>query len=199
MLKILVPYNWQVDNYSFKDKFKGSAQCGPTSCCIMLSAYISEASSDDFVRKFIEDMDSDWLKGKVGNRKTAFQANYEIAIEKYLEKYNIPKKVVLKPYGATINDIKKSLENGSPIMVSTMLTKHGHYICMVGIDEEKGVFIFHDPYGKFDFKQKKYIEVKDQVGAYVEYPISEMKKYMEESSKAAMGKQVNGFRIIYLE
>lgn len=199
MSTLTVPYNWQVDNYSFKDKFKGSSQCGPTSCCIMLSAYIQEAATDDFVREFIMEMDSDWLRGAVGNRKSAFQANYEIIIEKYLKKYGVNKNVVTKPYGATIEDIKKALNGGSPIMVSTKLTESGHYICMVGIDEERGVFIFHDPYGRFDFKQKKYVEVKDEVGSYIEYPISEMKKYMEESSKAAMGKQVNGFRIIYLE
>lgn len=199
MLKLTVPYNWQVNNYSFKDKFKGSSQCGPTSCCIMLSAYIPEAATDEFVRHFIEEMDSAWLKGAVGNRKSAFQANYEIIIEKYLKKHNVNKNVVTKPYGATIDDIKKALSNGSPIMVSTKLTESGHYICMVGIDEARDVFVFHDPYGRFDFKQKKYVEVKDEVGSYIEYPISEMRKYMEESSKAAMGKQVNGFRIIYLE
>lgn len=198
MIKLTVPYNWQVDNDSFTNKFRGSSQCGPTSCCIMLSAYIPDAAKDTFVKEFITEMDSEWLKG-IGNRKSAFQGNYKLVIEKYLKKHNINKKVVLKAHGATIDDIKKALNSGSPIMVSTKLTDAGHYVCMVGIDEARGVFIFHDPYGKFDFTTNKYVEVKNGAGAYIEYPIEKMRKVMEESSRAAMGPKVNGFRIIYLE
>ena len=198
MIKLNVAYNWQVNNDSFSNKFKGSSQCGPTSCCIMLSAYIQEAEKDSFVKEFITEIDSQWLKGS-GDRKSAFQSNYKPIIEKYLKKHNVNKKAVIKSSGATIEDIKKALSSGSPIMTSTKLTDAGHYICMVGIDEEKGMFIFHDPYGRFDFASNKYAEVKDLAGEYVEYPIDKMKSIMEASSKAAMGAKANGFRIIYLE
>ena len=198
MIKLNTPYNWQVDNDNFSEKFRGSSQCGPTSCCIMLSAFIPDAAKDTFIKEFIIDMDSQWLKG-VGDRRTAFQVNYKTAIEKFLKKYNIDKKVIVKASGATLDDIKKALSIGSPIMTSTKLTDSGHYICMVGIDEEKGVFIFHDPYGRFDFKNNKYAEVKDKAGEYVEYPIDKMTIVMEASSKAAIGPKANGFRIIYLE
>jgi hypothetical protein len=198
MIKLTVPYNWQVDNDSFTNKFRGSSQCGPTSCCIMLSPFIPDAAKDSFVKEFITEMDSEWLKG-IGSRKSAFQANYKIVIEKYLKKYNINKKVVLKAHGATIDDIKKALNGGSPVMVSTMLTTSGHYVCLVGVDEAKGVFIFHDPYGRFDFGSNKYVEVKNGVGAYIEYPINRVGLAMEASSKAAMGPKSTGFRIIYLE
>ena len=198
MIKLYVPYNWQVDNDNFSNKFKGSSQCGPTSCCIMLSAYISEASKDSFIKEFISDMDSQWLNG-IGERRTAYQGNYKLAIEKYLKKHNINKKVVLRASGGTLKEIREALESGSPVMTSTKLTDSGHYICMVGIDEEKGVFIFHDPYGRFDFKNDKYAMVKDKAGEYVEYPIDRMTQIMEASSKGAMGAKSSGFRIIYLK
>jgi uncharacterized protein YvpB len=198
MIKLNVPYNWQVNNDSFSNKFKGSSQCGPTSCCVMLSAYIKDADKDSFVKEFITDIDAQWLKGS-GERKSAFQSNYKPSIEKYLKKYNINKKVVVKSSGGTIDDIKKALSSGSPIMTSTKLTDAGHYVCMVGIDEEKGMFIFHDPYGRFDFTTNKYAEVKDKAGEYIEYPIDKMTLVMEASSKAAMGVKASGFRIIYLE
>jgi hypothetical protein len=198
--KLDVAHNWQVDNNSFSNKFKGSSQCGPTSCCIMLSAYIEEAEKDSFIKEFISDMDSKWLKG-VGERKTAVQGNYKSGIESYLKKHKLEGKLQVKvhPSGATLEDIKEALSFGSPIMTSTKLTDAGHYICMVGIDEEKGVFIFHDPYGRFDFKTDKYAEVKDKAGEYVEYPIKDMIPVMEASSKAANGPKASGFRIIYLE
>jgi uncharacterized protein YvpB len=198
MLKITVPYNWQVNNDNFEKKFMGGSQCGPTSACIMLSKFIPEAAKDSFVKEFIVDMDSNWLKG-IGSRRSAFQFNYQPALEKYLQKYQIKKKVVVKTHGATMDDIKKALNIGSPIMTSTKLTDSGHYVCMVGIDESKGVFIFHDPYGRFDFATNKYAVVKDLAGEYVEYPIDKMSKVMEASSKAAMGTKASGFRIIYLE
>jgi uncharacterized protein YvpB len=164
----------------------------------MLSAYIAEAEKDLFVKEFITDIDSQWLSG-IGNRKSASQNKYKPSIEKYLKKYNINKKVVVKTSGATIDDIKKALLSGSPIMTSTKLTDAGHYVCMVGIDEEKGMFIFHDPFGRFDFASNKYAEVKDKAGEYVEYPIDKMTPIMEASSKSAMGPKAIGFRIIYLE
>jgi ethanolamine utilization cobalamin adenosyltransferase len=202
MIKLDVPYNWQVNNDTIVIKeqninFKGTAQCGPTSACIMMSAFIPEAASDKFVKEFITDIDASWLQGK-SSRKSAFQSNYETSINKFLQKYGVKRKAVVKPHGGTIDDIKKALNSGSPIMTSTKLTGDGHYICMVGLDEENKSFIFHDPYGKFDFFKKSYTEVKDFAGEYVSYPMDKMIQVMEESSKAANGPRVKGFRIIYL-
>ena len=197
MLKLDVPYNWQVNNDTLNQKFKGTAQCGPTSACIMLSAYIPDAAKDEFIKEFILDIDATWLQGK-SDRKSAFQSNYETTINKFLKKYEIKKRAIVKPHGGTIDDIKKALSSGSPIMTSTKLTTSGHYVCMVGIDEENKSFIFHDPYGKFDFYKNNYVEVKDFAGEYVSYPIDKMTIVMEESSKAANGPRVKGFRIIYL-
>lgn len=197
MIKLDVSYNWQVNNDTLNQKFKGTAQCGPTSACIMLSAYIPDAAKDEFIKEFILDIDATWLEGK-SDRKSAYQSNYEATINKFLQKYEIKKRAIVKPHGGTIDDIKKALNSGSPIMTSTKLTSSGHYVCMVGLDEENKNFIFHDPYGRFDFYKNSYVEVKDFAGEYVSYPIDKMTKVMEESSRAANGPRVKGFRIIYL-
>lgn len=196
-LKIMITYNWQVNNDTLNNRFRGSAQCGPTSCSMMLSAFIPEASNDLFVKEFIEIIDKDWLSGKVKTRQSAFQFNYAGTINEILKKHNINKKAIVKPHGATIEDVKYALSKGSPIMTSTMLTKHGHYICIVGVNVKEGYFIVHDPYGRFDFQKNTYVEIKDGVGAFIKYPINLLSVAMEKSSKAVGGK--GGYRIIWIE
>lgn len=194
-IEIPIEYNWQVNNFNFNNKFKGSAQCGPTSCSQMLSAFIKEASSDTFVKEFIEKIDGDWLNGKVENRRSAFQFNYKPVIDFFLKKYNINKQAIVIQGGGTIQDIIKALNLGSPIMCSTMLTGDGHYITINGIDTNKNVFKVKDPFGLFDFKSKKYIKVIDKVGD-TEYSINDLSIYMEKSSMVATKKK--GFRFIWI-
>lgn len=196
-IKIKINYNWQVNNNNLNGKFRGTAQCGPTSCCMMLSSYIPEASSDDFVKSFIEIIDRDWLAGKVKNRLSAYQFNYEKSINEVLTKYGVPKKAKVIPHSATLDELYSALQSGSPVMTSTMLTEDGHYICIVGWDEESKSFIVHDPYGRFDFEKNKYVEVKDNVGAFIKYPYELLSNAMIKSSRTANPKS-NGFRIIYL-
>jgi len=196
-LKVMITYNWQVNNDNLNGKFKGSAQCGPTSCCMTLSAFIPDASKDSFVKEFIEHIDKDWLSGKVKTRSSAFQFNYAPVMTNFLKKYNINKKVIVKPHSATIEDIKNALTKGSPIMTSTMLTSYGHYICIVGVNTKDNYFIVHDPFGKYDFQKNTYTEIKDGVGAFIKYPINSLSLAMEKSSKGAGGK--GGYRIIWIE
>jgi hypothetical protein len=195
-IKLEINYNWQVDNNNFDAKFKGSAQCGATSCCLMLSAFIPEASTDKFIKSFIEVIDADWLSGKSKNRLSAFQANYEKPINQFLVKNNVIKKAIVRPHSATLEEIHQALISGSPVMTSTMLTGDGHYICIVGWDEATKSFIVHDPYGRFDFSKNKYAEVKDGVGAFVKYPFELLSKAMMKSSQVAANK--GGFRVIYI-
>jgi hypothetical protein len=195
-LKIQITYNWQVNNDNLNGKFKGTAQCGPTSCCMTLSAFIPDASKDEFVKKFIEMIDKDWLSGKIKTRQSAFQFNYEKTINEILKQNSINKKAIVKPHSGTINDVVHALTKGSPVMTSTMLTKDGHYICIVGVNQKDGYFIVHDPYGRFDFQKNTYIEVKDNVGAFIKYPINLLSLAMEKSSNT-VGKK--GYRIIWIE
>jgi len=194
-IELEINYNWQVNNDNFSGKFKGSAQCGGTSACLMLSAYIPEASEDSFVKSFIELIDADWLSGKSKDRLSAFQSNYEKPINQILAKHNIPKKCVVRPHSATLQEIYDALKSGSPVFTSTRLTNDGHYICIVGWEESTKSFIVHDPYGKFDFSKDKYSEVKDGVGAYIRYPYELLSKAMIKSSQT-VGK--SGFRVIYI-
>ena len=154
--KLLIKYNYQNDNDSF-DKLKSTAQCGYTSACMLLSTHIAEAVNDWYVKEFIMYMDKDFLTGKSGTRKGAMQANYKPVLDYYLKKSNVPYQAAVIPQGGTVDNIVNSLHNGSPLMLSTMMTTSGHYICIVGIDTERRVLICHDPYGKFDFVKKKYI------------------------------------------
>ena len=195
-LKIEIKYNWQVNNNNLNGKFKGTAQCGPTSCCMTLSAFIPSASTDDFVKSFIEVIDKDWLSEKVSNRLSAFQYNYEKPMNKMLEQYGVKKKAMVFPHSATIDHVYNALKSGSPVMTSTKLTEDGHYICIVGWDEATKSFIVHDPYGRFDFAKNKYVEVKDGVGAFLKYPFELLSKAMIKSSQAAANK--SGYRIIYI-
>lgn len=195
IIEIPIVYNWQVNNHNFNGKFKGSAQCGATSCSQMLSAFIKEASSDTFVKEFIEKIDGDWLSGKIKNRQSAFQFNYKATIDFFLKKYSINKQAIVIQGGGTIKDVIKALQSGSPIMFSTMLTNDGHYITINGIDTKRNVFKVKDPFGLFDFKTKKYIKVSDGVGD-TEYSISDLTPYLEKSSMVAVKK--NGFRFIWI-
>jgi hypothetical protein len=194
-IKLDIDYNWQVDNDNFSGKFKGSAQCGATSCCLMLSAFIPGASDDDFVKSFIQLIDADWLSGKSKDRLSAFQSNYEKPINHFLSVNNIPKKAVVRPHSATLDEIYEALHSGSPVFTSTRITNDGHYICIVGWEEDTKSFIVHDPYGKFDFAKDKYTEIKDGVGAYIRYPYALLSNAMIKSSQT-VGK--SGFRIIYI-
>lgn len=193
-LKLQIKYNWQVDNNTLNGKFKGTSQCGPTSCCMMLSAYIPEASNDAFVKSFIEVIDKDWLSNKV-DRQSAYQFNYEKPINQFLFNNKIDKKAKVRPHSGTFQEIIAALKSGSPVMASTKLTDSGHYICIVGWDDNTESFIVHDPYGKFDFKLNKYTQVANNVGAFVKYPYDKLSLAMIKSSEMVNGK---GFRIIYL-
>lgn len=196
-IEVPVKFNWQVNNYNFGGKFKGSAQCGPTSASQMLSAFIPEASSDEFVRKFIEKIDEQWLSGKIKTRQSAFQFNYGPVLDHFLKEYGVPRKSVTVPHSGTLQQLIDALRSGSPLMVSTMLTGDGHYVTVNGVDTVKKVFKMKDPYGLFDFKTSKYTKVADGAGN-TEYPIDQLSKYMEKSSEVASGKTKKGFRFIYL-
>lgn len=197
IIEVPIKYNWQVNNDSFVGKFKGSAQCGPTSVCQMLSAFIPDASTDEFVKKFIEKIDGEWLSGKVKNRLSAFQFNYASSIDFFLKEYKVNRKAIVIPHSGTLDDIVKALEGGSPIACSTMLTKDGHYVTINGIDLDKKVFKMKDPFGLFDFKTQKYAKVADGAGD-TDYSIDSLSPFLEKSAIAATGGAKKGFRFIYL-
>lgn len=197
LIEVPIKLNWQVNNHNFGGKFKGSAQCGPTSVSQMLSAFIPDAATDEFVKKFIEKIDEEWLSGKVKTRLSAFQHNYAPVIDFFLKEYGVNRKAVVVPHSGTIEKMIEALRDGSPLACSTMLTGDGHYVTINGIDLDKRVFKMKDPFGLYDFKTKKYVKVADGAGD-TDYPIDSLSPFLEKSASAASRGTKKGFRFIYI-
>lgn len=198
IIKLNVNYNWQLDNFGFT-KISAGSQCGYTSACVVLSTRISDASNDWFVKEFVMEMDKDFITGKSNTRRGASQNNYKAIMDSYLQKHQSQFKTVVRPNGGTIDDITNALKKGSPVMASTMLTSHGHYIPIIGINTEKKCLICNDPYGLFNFKTKKYERVNATAGKEVSYGFDDIFPYMERSTKAVFGEKATGFRILWVE
>ena len=113
--------------------------------------------------------------------------------------YNVNKKTQVKPFGATEKDVKYALNIGSPVMVATMLTQHGHYIVIVGYDDEAKCWIVCDPYGKFSFEKGRYEKIGKYSGASQLYPYVGLNSAMEKSSRLVSGGKSGGFRILWIE
>lgn len=192
-----VKHNWQLDNFGFTRIAPGS-QCGYTSACSVLSTRIHEASEDWFVKEFTMKMDSDYISGKSNTRKGASQNNYKVIMDDYLRKYNLQYQTVVKPRGATLDDIIKALSSGSPVMASTMLTQSGHYIPITGISMKGKYLTCNDPYGAFDFKKKKYVRVTEAAGKGVKYMFDDILPYMERSTKVVFGEAATGYRVLWV-
>ena len=195
MKRLEVIYNTQCDNFEFS-RLKPSAQCGYTSACMVLSYYVPLASSDVFIGEFVNYMDRDFISGKSKARMGASLNNYPKVLNNYLKGNQVKKEAKIRVTGGTEQEIKSILDNGSPLMVSTMLTTSGHYVCIIGYDDE-GNWIVHDPYGLFSFKSNTYVKIGGKHGEAVKYPIDKMTVVMNRSGQVATGKQ--GFRFIWIE
>ena len=76
-------------------------------------------------------------------------------------------------------DIKQSLCSGIPVPVGILHYGHytephggGHWLLIVGIDEESGNWICHDPYGRLNCLTGGYESNSQTAGMFVQYPIS---------------------------
>jgi uncharacterized protein YvpB len=122
--------------------------------------------------------------------------NYTKVLNNYLKENKVKKEAKIRVTGGTEKEIKSILDGGSPLMASTMLTTSGHYICIVGYDDE-GNWIVHDPYGLFNFKNNNYVKIGGNSGEGVNYPIDKMTIVMNRSGQVATGKP--GFRYLWIE
>lgn len=197
MRKVLdIKQNDQIDNKQL-GRIKASWQCGYTSAAMLLSSVVQEASTDEFISELIILMDDEYIKNKTNTRNGAFLARYPDHIATILKNKNINKKVRFVPNSGNNNDIIKAINNGSPVMCSTMITDEGHYILIIGYDEERKVWIVNDPYGQYSFAESKYIKIGKNSGSQVEYPYSLLGNAMVRSSKLATNK--SGYRLLWLE
>lgn len=157
--KVLVPnvlYNSQRDNKIVEGISQGS-QCGYTSLAMILSQTKPEFGSDAFVSKMVLEME--------GKKQVFREAFLNGKIESYIKKLiNVDKYRVgafmeaYQQYANSLNigsfrlvrsdspDLMKSvLDKGIPIMLGTIITASGHYVVVVGYDENG--WIVNDPWG----------------------------------------------------
>ncbi len=198
--QIQIKHNDQLDNESF-DNLNPASQCGLSSACMVMSRFIQSAESDVFLQSFLYEFDKVYLtdKTKKAPRKSAILTNYPNEIDKYLRGYHVNKKTQIKPYGGTEKDVKYALGIGSPVMVATMLTSHGHYIVIIGYDDDSKCWIVHDPYGKFSFDKGRYDKIGKGSGASQLYPYIGLNVAMEKSSRLVSGNTHGGFRMLWIE
>ena len=78
-----------------------------------------------------------------------------------------------------------------------MITDEGHYILIIGYDEDRKIWIVNDPYGQYSFAESKYVKIGKNSGSQVEYPYSLLGNAMVRSSKLATNK--SGYRLLWLE
>lgn len=194
--KLDTKQNDQIDNKQL-GRIKGSWQCGYTSAAMVLSSVYEPAKSDQFIIDLIMTMDKAYVENKSDTRNGAFLARYPEYLNAILKKNNINKKVKFLPHSGTNTDIIAAINSGSPVMCSTMITKEGHYIVIIGYDEERKVWICNDPYGRYDFANSRYGLIGNNSGAGVEYPYTLLGNAMVQSSRIAAGK--SGYRMLWLE
>lgn len=197
MRKVLdIKQNDQIDNKQL-GRIKPSWQCGYTAAAMLLSSVVQEASTDEFISELIILMDDEYIKNKTNTRNGAFLARYPDHITTILKNKNINKKVRFVPNSGNNNDIIKAINSGSPVMCSTMITDEGHYILIIGYDEDRKIWIVNDPYGQYSFAESKYVKIGKNSGSQVEYPYSLLGNAMVRSSKLATNK--SGYRLLWLE
>lgn len=163
MRKVLkVKNNRQQNNIAFKG-LPGYAQCGPTSCAMLLSYFIPRYTEDKAVAELIQEIEPmygeatlgqvilaamPWMKGK---RLTAFGDTYPHVINAIFKRHKIKRVAKLKGTSGTDQDIIKAIDSGSPCLLSTMLSSSGHYILVIGYQLNKSgqvmSWICNDPYG----------------------------------------------------
>lgn len=194
MKQLQVIYNNQTDNFEFS-RLKPSAQCGYTSACMVLSYYIPLAGNDIFIGEFVQYMDRDFISGTSKSRMGAVLANYPKVLNNYLKANKVQKESKIRLHSGTEHEIKSIIDSGNPIMCSTMLTTSGHYVVIIGYDDNN--YIVHDPFGEFSFTSNSYIKVGGKSGEARKYPKDKMHVVMERSSRVAASK--SGYRFLWIE
>ena len=174
MIQLDVKWNDQKDNIPLP-RLPGSSQCGYTSAAMMVSPFIPAAATDDFVhglimrmepaygRATLADMILDRIPWAHGKRLGMFGDAYAVACRELLRERGLNAELVWRPTGGSASELEAALMQGSPAMLSTMITRSGHYICVVGCDDEH--WICHDPYGDGFRGYRQHVR-----GAYVKYP-----------------------------
>lgn len=156
MQLIEVPYNSQRDNQPFPN-LRGSSQCGYTAAAMAISPFVPRSATDKFIAKLILAMEPIYGEARFedrilrlvpwarGRRFGAIGDCYVVALNAIFAEENLPYRMRWYPTGGTSAQLKAAIDAGSPAMLSTMLTDYGHFITVIGYDDQH--WICHDPYG----------------------------------------------------
>jgi uncharacterized protein YvpB len=142
ILRLPVTYRSQMDN---NPTWQGppNRQCNVTSTVMMLDyilkGRLSKLSEDAGFRE------PEGYYGKILDRKYGADTTdhnghtrclrEEFGVESYWSKT------------LSARDIRRQLELNIPVVIGVAFKSSGHVICIVGIDESRGTYLVHDPYG----------------------------------------------------
>ena len=142
-----VPYQSQRDNY------RDAGRTCFSSSCAMAAMYLRPgciANDNDYIKKVfaIGDTTEAWVQVKALQQlglKAAFKQN------------------------GNIEDLKQRIDQGFPCPVGILHqgpanapTGSGHWICVIGYEEEKQRFVVHDPWGEIDNYSGTYISTNGE-------------------------------------
>lgn len=88
------------------------------------------------------------------------------------------------------------LDTCGPVIVRTKLTKDGHFILLIGYNEETDSYLVHDPYHIYDFEKQEYMYNNTQ-GKEVLYPSKGLNGKPGLYAKMTQG--LNGVRMFYMK
>lgn len=183
----------------------GGSQCGYTSASRVLAQVLpelynlpNEKEVDLNIAKMIDDMEPKIGKIGWGEKFLTIATNGRFKssqrIGAFLDVYNAYIKDQVEPLGYTTNcalfdgkwkDLEFALDCEMVVMIGTMITPSGHFICLVGHDQDN--YIALDPYGN------ALTNYKSTNGDRVLYP----KKWLQDRCFDGAGKK--GFvRYLYL-
>ena len=160
MRKVLeVPFLSQVDNDS-SSHTSWYQECG--FCAMgMVLVYLGIEGKTKGGRQL-----EDHLADEYGTRFGDSNRGAPLLMAKHFADYGV---VDHAKYSGTVAEIRASIDRGLPVILHTDLTASGHIIIIVGYDDEKGVWIVHDPYGEY---YASGYDVKVSEGKFEEYSYS---------------------------
>jgi hypothetical protein len=141
-------------NTAIKSSVAPGARCAYTAGAMTLSLEIPEAINDAWIESFIYRIEHGDICQEIlarpdfKKRLPRMGAHGEViayAAEIILRDYGSSKKVIWHAQNAPDGTIEKAIDGGSPVCLSTMLTKSGHFINIATYDDN--FFYAKDPAG----------------------------------------------------
>lgn len=140
-VNLKVPYLSQRDN-----AIRPSQTCNVT-CCAMIIEYFYPGTSLKYDNQ-LEDVLTEFITKKFGKDGIY----YHDILVKALKEWGVKSIFSTK---TSFDDMRKSLDNGNPVIYSGKFTGSGHIIVITGYDPIDKVFIVNDPWGEFFYSGYK--------------------------------------------